>query len=313
MHRIKLIILFGFVLTLACSLPTGLLGGGVPLDAPIPAGEAIEYPWGSARILSFHRPTAFQVVEGNVETGVYEDRPARPATGAEFISIEMEFTCAADQTVCEGPPEAVLELVLGDGRVVREGFVPMWEAWLGDEEIVGGGTVTGWVTFEVPTNIEIQALKITPFEKSSAFHGALPAPVDGYSIQPPWETLSNDRQVKELPALRRDMENAGFDMRWAELYQVDGETGLYVILYTEELFFFEDSEAVLAAQDALLTAADLWSDYSSEADYLAVELSNDLSEEIVATVGADAVDVNNYLNGVTDLETFMSLWWVINE
>jgi hypothetical protein len=314
MKRIKLFMLMGVALVLACGLPTGLFGGGgVSLDAAVPAGELIEYDWGALRILDFHRPTALQVVEGDVETGIFEDRPARPGTGSEFVGIEVEFTCGSDQTICDGPPQAVLELVLEDGQVVEEDFAPFQAVWLGDEEVTGGATVTGWITFQVPTNAAAQALRIIPFEQETEYHGALPAPVDGFSVATEWETTSDGGEERELPALRRDMENAGFDIYWAGLYQADGETGVYVTIYTGSLFFLEDGDAVLEAQDALLAAVELWNTHSGEAIYLGIELGNDLSDEIIATVGAEEADIEDYLNGVTDLETFMSAWWVVNE
>lgn len=308
--------------TVACGIPAGLSGStqAGTLDNPIPAGDAVEYKWGTARIISFHRPTAFQVVEADLFTGITESRPARPATGAEFVSIELEFTCAAAETMCEGPPEATLELVLADGRTVEEKVVPMTEAWMGAEQVAGGSTVSGWITFEVPTGTDVQALKIMPFEESDAIldlggavHAALPAPVDGYTIEFPWQTSSGGSESRELPALRRDMENAGFPMIWAGYYREEGETGLFVTMYTEELFFFEDSDAVEEARPALLAAADLWPTYQGEADYLTVELWNELSEETVALVGADAADVEALVSGSIDQAGFAARWWVVNE
>ncbi len=307
--------LIALALTTACTDLGGLVGSDQtkPLDNPIPAGDPVKYQWGTMRVLSFHRPTAFQVVEADIDTGVTESRPARPAKGAEFVSIELEFTCAASETRCEGPPEAVLELVLADGRTVEEGFVPMREAWMGEEEVVGGLAVVGWVTFEVPADAAIRALKVTPFEKDSAVYAALPAPVDGYTIEFPWHTYSDGSQSQELPALRRDMEDAGFQMIWAGLYRVEGETGLYVTTYTEELFFFEDSDAVEEAQPALLAAVDLWPAYHGSADYMTVELWNDLSEETVALVGVDKADIDAFLAGDTGQETFAGRWWVTKD
>ena len=301
--------------TVACSIPAGLSGStqAGALDNPIPAGDPVEYKWGTARILSFHRPTAFQVVEADLFTGITESRPARPATGTEFVSIELEFTCAATETTCEGPPQAVLELVLADGRTVEEKVVPMTEAWMGAEQVAGGSTVSGWITFEVPEGAEVQVLKITPFEKNSAIHAALPEPVNGYEIEFPWQTSSDGSESRELPALRRDMENAGFPMIWAGYYREEGQTGLFVTMYTEELFFFEDGDAVEEARPALLAAADLWPTYQGDADYLTVELWNELSEETVALVGADAADVEALLSGSIDQAGFAARWWVVND
>jgi hypothetical protein len=177
--------------TVAGGVPAGLPGStqAGTLDNPIPAGDLVEYKWGTMRILSFHRPTAFQVGLDDLEGSGTESRLARPATGAEFVSIELEFTCAATETTCEGPPEAMLELVLADGRMVEEKVMPMTEAWMGEEEVAGGSTVSGWITFEVPGGTTVQALKITLFkdsdailDTSSAVHAALPEPVDGYTI-----------------------------------------------------------------------------------------------------------------------------------
>lgn len=320
--RVPLIGLVALVIATACNGPATLLDSdrAGTLDNPIPVGDPVEYKWGTVRILGFHRPTAFQVVEADVSTGVTESRPARPATGAEFVSIELEFMCAATETTCDGPPEAVLELVLADRRVVEEGFVPLTEAWMGEEEVVGGSTVTGWITFEVPAGTEIQALKITPFKESDAIldmsgavHAVLPAPIDGYTIEFPWQSASDGSESRELPALRHDIEDAGFPMIWAGYYREEGETGLFVTMYTEELFFFEDSDAVKEARPALLTAADLWSTYGGDADYLTVELWNELGEETVALVGADAADVEAFLSGGIDQEGFAARWWVVND
>ena len=322
--RVTLCALCGLIAlaTVACSIPASLSGEtqAGALDNPIPAGDPVEYKWGTARILSFHRPTAFQVVEADLFTGVTESRPAHPATGAEFVSIELEFTCAATETTCEGPPEAVLELVLADGRLVEEKVVPMTEAWMGEEEVVGNSTISGWITFEVPKGTAVQALKITPFEDSDAIldmsgavHAALPEPVDGYTIEFPWQTYSDGSESRELPALRRDMEDAGYPMIWAGYYREESETGLFVTMYTEELFFFEDGDAVEEARLALLAAADLWPTYQGDASYLTVELWNELSDETVALIGADAADIETYLNESIDKDTFATRWWVVSD
>lgn len=307
--------------TVTCSIPAGLSGStqAGALNDPIPVGDPVKYKWGTARILSFHRPTAFQVVEADLFTGVTESRPARPATGAEFVSIELEFTCAATETTCEGPPEAVLELVLADGRMAEEKVVPMTEAWMGAEAVAGDSTINGWITFEVPKGTAVQALKITPFkdddailDTSGAVHAALPEPVDGYTIEFPWQTSSNGSESRELPALRRDMEDAGFPMIWAGYYRHEGETGLFVTMYTEELFFFEDGDAVEEASPALLAATDLWPTYQGDADYLTVELWNELSDETVALIGADVAGIEAYLSGSIDKDTFTARWWVVS-
>lgn len=79
-------------------------------------------------------------------------------------------------------------------------------------------------------------------------------------------------------------------------------------MYTEELFFFKDSDAIKEVHPALLAAADLWSTYGGDADYLTVELWNELGEETVALVGADATDVEAFLSGGIDQETFAARW-----
>ena len=99
--------------------------------------------------------------------------------------------------------------------------------------------------------------------------------------------------------------------RKAGCYQHEGETGLYTTMYTEGLFFFKDSDAVKEARPALLTAADLWSTYGGDADYLTVELWNELGAETVALIGADATDVEAFLSSGIDQETFATRWWVV--
>ncbi len=311
----RLYYLFSALLLAALACNVSLPGGGAgSLNNPVPAGEAIETQWGTVRIVNYQRPTAFQVTNADLFTGITGDQPVQPATGAEFVSIELEFTCATTETVCDEPPEAVLDLVLEDGRVVEEGFVPFFAPWMGEEDVAGGATVRGWITFEVPEGAQVAALKITPFETEDEIHGALPAPVDGYTLDLPWVTYDDGSEEKELPALRRDMEEAGFEMLWAGLYRSEGETGLYVTVYTSELFFFDEAAAVEGARAALLQAVELWGEYGAgEAIYLGVEMANALSDEIVATVGAEVADIEAYLNGDLDVDGFMAVWWVVME
>jgi hypothetical protein len=84
------------------------------------------------------------------------------------------------------------------------------------------------------------------------------------------------------------MEGVGFPMIWAGYYRHEGEIGLYVTLYTEELFFFEDGDAIEETRPALLAAADL-------------------------LIGADAADVEAYLNESIDEDTFATRWWVVSD
>lgn len=315
MRRLTVFGLMIIVTALACSIP-GLPGGEAQpgtQDNPVPAGEPISYEWGTLRVTAFHRPTAFQVLKADLFTGITESRPAKPATGAEFVSIELEFTCAETQTTCDEPPQAFPKLLLDDGREVEEGFVPMAVAWMGDEEVAGGSTVKGWVTFEVPVGAAVAALKLEPYDASEAIYGALPEPVDGFSIDFGWETFDDGSEELEVPSLRRDMEGQGYEMIWAGLYRLEGETGLYVTLYTDDLFFFDDPAAVEEARAPLLNAVEFWATYHQDATYLAVELWNDLSDEVVATIGADAPNVEAFLGGTLDEAGFVATWWVVQE
>lgn len=312
--KLTLLITVGLLVTGACSGAGELLGGKQAEDAPTitQPGDPLSYRWGEVRVLSFHRPTAFQVLKADLFAGVTESRPARPAKGAEFVSVELEFTCARDETKCDQPPQALLSLELVDGRIVEEGFVPMTIPWMGAEEVVGGGQVTGWITFEIPADSEVAALLLAPYEVEGVLRVALPDPVDGYAIEMPWHEAGDGSAEQELTTLRRDMENKGFEMIWAGYYRSEGETGLHVTVYTEELFFFEDSDAITEAQDTLLAAVELWPAYRGEATYLGVEMWNELSGETIALVGVDAEDIEAYRNGETDLSTFMSQQWVVD-
>ena len=44
-----------------------------------------------------------------------------------------------------------------------------------------------------------------------------------------------------------------------------------------------------------------------------MELWNELSEETVALIGADAADVEAYLNESIDGDTFETRWWVVSD
>src|SRR5574341_1089544 len=118
MRRLTVFGLMIIVTALACSIP-GLPGGEAQpgtQDNPVPAGEPISYEWGTLRVTAFHRPTAFQVLKADLFTGITESRPAKPATGAEFVSIELE-------AALEGyPPATHLRLAgAADLDVVVEG------------------------------------------------------------------------------------------------------------------------------------------------------------------------------------------------
>ncbi|MDH5505885.1 MAG: hypothetical protein OEZ02_01540 [Anaerolineae bacterium] len=306
--------LIGLALILACSTTNQAVkpADTNTLENPAKAGAEVTYIGGSLKVLQVHRPTAFLVVGADITTGAADDMPAKAAIGAEFISIELEFTCGADQTVCEDPPEAILELALSDGRVVEENSIPMDTTWMGDDEISSGVTVTGWVTFEVPVGVKIDALVISPFEDDSSFYAALPSPVDGYSIDFPWETYDGFEE-RPLPALRLDLENSGFSLSWAGLYRDEEGTGLFATVYTDDLFYIDDAAAIEAAEAILLEMTALWDTYGENADYIGVELWNTLTDSVVATVGAELSEIDDYLNGTIDLATFMQYWWVVLE
>lgn len=63
------------------------------------------------------------------------------------------------------------------------------------------------------------------------------------------------------------------------------------------------------ARPALLAAVDLWPTYRGEATYLAVEFTNDVSDEIFAAFGAQAQDMEAFLSGRSDREAFVQTWW----
>jgi hypothetical protein len=308
---------FVFFSILACG-PASLLGGGPGgLDSPIAAGQPMAYKWGTLSIVNFQRPTSFVVVKADIETtGITDDTPAQPAVGAEFVALELSFVCAADQTSCETPPNAKLELVLDDGRIVEENHAPYWETWLGEQAVAGGGTINGWVVFEVPVGVNVKAFKVTAFEDGTevlgaeSVHGALPAAVDGFTITQAWKPLDGGGEELAIPTFRRELEQAGFVMLWAGLYRDSGDTGLYLTTLTDDLFFFDDAAAIAEAQPALLAAAPSWPAYKQDATYLAVDMGNTITDKIIATVGADAADVEAYLSGSLDEAAFMQRWWV---
>jgi hypothetical protein len=274
---------------------------------PIPAGEEIVYEHGSLKIVNFHRPSAFAVIDlDSFGTDLISEEPV---TGTEFVAIEFEFHCDAAETVCEDIPLlSALDLILADERVVKLDTLaprPDEAVLLRGQDIVGGGTVKGWEIFQVPIGVEVLTLRIEPLE-GDIVYAALLQPVDGYTVEQPWQESEEGLETKTIPALRRDLEEAGYPVVSAIYLRGPERTALAITAYTDEILFFEDDDLLEEAKPILLQAVKFWPTYQEEADSLGIMLIDEYTDSSGGTVLADAKDIELFLNGTINERSFLS-------
>lgn len=205
----------------------------------VPAGEEIEYESGSLRILQAHNPIAYHVIE----SGTLGVEGAERVPGMSFVGMQLEFLCSQSQVLCDTVPEASLELLLEDGRLVEDDEFTVYDApHLGDDDVASGRKVTGWRVFHVPQDAELDSLIVKPFG-GQVLKGELPGQVDGFEMQYGWEeTESTPFQL--VAGLRRDLIDLGYDPRWVIRLDFEGEPGLTVNLCEDVSFYIDDRDAI---------------------------------------------------------------------
>ncbi|MBN1453568.1 MAG: hypothetical protein JW963_21310 [Anaerolineales bacterium] len=271
------------------------------LSEPLAVGVPIEYAEGKLEILEVYRPIGFPVAKLG---GSYLEQDWEPALGAEFVGVRLRFTCG--KTICDTVPEALPYLILDDGSSIDYEYV-MIHNMLGEDEIARNYTDDGWIVFQVPQQATLQSLKVRA-TGGQTLYAQLPASIDGYSVESPWFVSSSGGESYLLPAMRRDLKNAGVNVvaDGASLRRSQGTTFMAVMIHTEEVIFFEDHEVLSEARHALETAAELWSTYDTgEADEMDIYLFDPYGN-LVAQVAIERGYLSSYAQGAIGFNTILT-------
>lgn len=93
--------------------------------------------------------------------------PVNPVNGAKFYALRVMFECRT--AICNAPPEAALNLQIGDEMLVpvRDDLFISGESTL--EPIALGRSTAGWIVFEIPANARVDALVIQSRDQRNPF------------------------------------------------------------------------------------------------------------------------------------------------
>jgi len=123
---------------------------------PVPLGTSVELTGGTVIVNQLVRPAPFSLYN----TSSFGNDEAEAIDGAEFVAVELEFTCGQDQVTCY---TFVIDtqLILADGRIVAEKDDLRTANFFDTPfEIVSGSNVTLWEFYEVPQNAEASLISL---------------------------------------------------------------------------------------------------------------------------------------------------------
>lgn len=298
----------------AASLLNGPATSGSDMER-ISVGEPAIYASGTLTIRQLHRPTAFHVIE----TSTLGHEGADWLPGTEYLAIEMEFTCSEiTEVVCEAVPEANLQLELADGRLVDDDWSAYDAPRLGEEDVSGGASTTGWRVFRIPENIDISGLVVDPFSDDLSYHIALPEPVNGYTASYPWIENESGR-IQLVPELRRRLREKNIDASLIMRTETDSsesavDGGLFLELCAETSFHFDEDDALNEHRRLILDTAEEAVNYLRGGEFLLLTI-NDCSSFATSevSVGFRDTDLSRWQGGTDSDAEFLSRAIVVLE
>lgn len=116
------------------------------------------YGAGRLQVLQIDYPTNRPVTFGETNNDAFV--PVVPASGASFAAVKLQFFCMV--ALCANPPEAELQLLMTDGHVINYegGARPFLIDQAPMQRIAQGETTESWFVFEVPNNIQPDAILV---------------------------------------------------------------------------------------------------------------------------------------------------------
>jgi hypothetical protein len=290
----------------AATVTAGFVARPGGIDNPIPAGGNLDTESGTLRVLSVERPPSFVLIDSRTP-GI-----ARPAVGADFIGIELEFTCRPIVTLCAAAPEATVSL-LADGVTIDAdpNLVPRGGVLLGEQQVAGGATVRGWRFFQIPEGTHPTLIYIRSPLNPDGIFGLLPALVDGYAVNTDWEPLADGGRQRRLPAFRREMEARGFTLDEAYLRETPGQGTLLTLTLPASGTLADNRARLDYARAFTLAAAETWGGFRELAPSgLGISLFNYTSGEDHGGIAIAGSDLLAFGNGALDAAGFESRWLV---
>ncbi len=136
------------------------------------ARASLSYPNGKLALVRIEFPTNRPVTFGGYGS---DQTQANAAVGAQFVAVQLEFTCL--QAICENPPEAELGLTFSDGSTkdYRSSTRPVLkDPTTSMARVSNNQTVQGWFVFEVPAKVSPVSLRVITGENSPVLELDLP-------------------------------------------------------------------------------------------------------------------------------------------
>jgi hypothetical protein len=228
--------------------------GGI--DNPVPVGENLDTETGTLRVLNVERPSSFVLLDSRTP-GI-----AQPAIGADFVGVELEFTCRPIATLCATAPDASITL-LADGITVDAdpNLAPRSGVLLGEQQVAGGATVRGWRFFQLPEGAQPTLIHVVSPLNPNGVYGLLPASVDGYTVETSWETLSDGGRQRRLPAFRGEMEARGFILDEVYLRETPQQGVLLTLTLPTSGTLADNRTRIDYARAFTLAAAEIWENF----------------------------------------------------
>lgn len=276
------------------------------INNPIPAGERLETENGSLRVLSVERPPSFVLIDPR-RPGI-----AQPAVGADFLGVELEFTCRPIATLCAAAPEAFVSL-LADGIALDAdpNLAPRGGRLLGEQQVAGGATVRGWRFFQIPEGTQPNLIHIVSPLNPDGVYGLLPTPLYGYTVETVWETLLDGGRQRRLPAFRREMEMRGFTLDEAYLRETPGRGALLTLTLPASGALADNRARLDYARGFVLAAAETWQSYRGLAPAgLGVSLFDYAAGADRGGIAIAGSDLLAFGNGALDAAGFEARWIV---
>ncbi len=166
-----------------------------------------------------------------------------------------------------------MELLLDDGRRIEDDWQIYDGKELGGEAVSSGNTVTGWRAFRVPDNGEYKDIIIEPIA-DSPLRARLPAPVNGYEVEQPWQVLEDGLEFQSIPKLRDALAKRGLNSRLASHLRDGDNSFLFIEICKDVAVTFNTDEFLHQNRDVILNTVHVSANYLLDGELLTFDISD---------------------------------------